>query len=205
MIALNRQRRLNQANLLTDIAQEVRAGVGLLGQLLGVSASERATEREKLLGLEGRVMDLHFNLMTQIRSVFLTPLPREDIYAISQQMNRTMEYVVGAGDLLLQRPTLQLPSQAAEMVESLSRQTELTDLAMRRLDDFDHLEGYWKQLQRLTKQANRTHRDWVTSADSAFQPNIALQQSQLADQILAAVHAQRGVATVCGSIMVRES
>lgn len=205
MIALNRQRRHNQANLLTDIAQEVRSGVGLLGQLLGVSATERASQRQKLLGLEGRVMDLHFNLMTQIRSVFLTPLPREDIYAISQQMNRTMEYVVGAGDLLLQRTTLQLPAQAAEMVESLGRQTELTDIAMRRLDDFDHLEGYWKQLQRLTKQANRTHREWVTSADSAFQPNIALQQSQLADQILAAVHAQRGVATICGSIMVRES
>lgn len=205
MIALKRQRQHSEANLLPDIAREVRSGVGLLSQLLGSPAGERAAHREELLGLEGRVMDLHFNLMTQIRSVFLTPLPRQDIYAISQQMNRTMEHVVGAGDLLLRRRSLQLPPEAADMVESLSRQVELTDVAMRRLDNFDHLEGYWAQLQRLSKQANRTHREWVTSTDSAFQPNIALQQTQLADQILAAVQSQRKVATICGSIIVRES
>lgn len=205
MIALNRQRQRSETNLLTNIAREVRSGAELLGQLLGASAAERDSHREKLLGLEGRVMDLHFNLMTQIRSVFLTPLPRQDIYSISQQLNRTMEHVVGTGDLLLRRTSLQLPAEAAEMLESLSRQAELTDLAMRRLDDFDHLEGYWLQLQRLTKQANRTHRNWVTSTDSAFQPNIALQQVQLADQILAAVHSQRRVAVICGSIIVRES
>lgn len=205
MIALNRQRQRSETNLLTNIAREVRSGAELLGQLLGASAAERDSHREKLLGLEGRVMDLHFNLMTQIRSVFLTPLPRQDIYSLSQQLNRTMEHVVGTGDLLLRRTSLQLPAEAAEMLESLSRQAELTDLAMRRLDDFDHLEGYWLQLQRLTKQANRTHRNWVTSTDSAFQPNIALQQVQLADQILAAVHSQRRVAVICGSIIVRES
>ncbi|WP_120004181.1 DUF47 domain-containing protein [Nesterenkonia muleiensis] len=205
MIALNRQRQHSEANLLTDIAREVRAGVGLLAQLLGTPAEERAAHRQKLLGLEGRVMDLHFALMTHIRSVFLTPLPRQDIYAISQQMNRTMEHVVAAGDLVLRRTSLQLPAETAEMVESLTRQVELTDTAMRRLDDFDHLEGYWTQLQRLSKQANRTHRDWVTATDSAFQPNIALQQTQLADQILAAVHSQRKVAAICGSIIVRES
>lgn len=205
MIALNRQRQHQSADLLTDIAREVRAGTGLLAQLLGIPADERFTHRERLLGLEGRVMDLHFNLMTHIRSVFLTPLPREDIYALSQQLNRTMEYVVASGDLILRRKSLQLPGEAADLIETLTRQVELTDAAMGRLGDFDHLEEYWAQMQRLTKQANRVHRDWVTSTDSAFQPNIAQQQAQLADQILAAVHAQRKVAVICGSIIVRES
>ncbi|WP_150461112.1 DUF47 domain-containing protein [Nesterenkonia ebinurensis] len=205
MIVRNRQRKHQSATLLTDIAREVRAGVNMLAQLLGTPAGERATHREELLGLEGRVMDLHFNLMTHIRSVFLTPLPRQDIYAISQQLNRTMEHVVAAGDLILRRKSLQLPAEAADLIEALARQVELTDAAMSRLDDFDHLENYWAQLQRLSKQANRTHRDWVISTDSAFQPNIAQQQAQLADQILAAVHSQRKVAVICGSIIVRES
>lgn len=205
MIALNRQRRHQSAVLLTEIAREVRSGVSVLAQLLGTPAGERAHHREELLGLEGRAMDLHFNLMTHIRSVFLTPLPREDIYSISQQLNRTVEHVVSAGDLILRRKSLELPGEAAEMIETLSRITELTDAAMGRLDDFDHLEEYWAQVQRLAKQANRTHREWVTSTDSAFQPNIAQQQAQLADQVLAAVHAQRNVAVTCGSIIVRES
>lgn len=205
MIARNRQRQHRSATLLTDIAREVRAGVSLLSQLLGTPAGERMAHREELLGLEGRVMDLHFNLMTHIRSVFLTQLPRQDIYGIAQQLNRTMEHVVAAGDLILRRQSLQLPPESAALIEALTRQAELSHAAMARLDDFDYLEEYWAQLQRLSKQANRIHRDWITSTDSAFQPNIAQQQAQLADRILAAVHSQRKVAVICGSIIVRES
>ncbi|WP_300344371.1 nuclease PIN [Nesterenkonia sp.] len=202
---INRQRHAQATDLLTDIAQEVRAGVGLLAQLLGTPAGQRSAHRERLLGLEGRTMDLHFALMTHIRSVFLTPLPREDIYALSQQLNRTMEHVVAAGDLILSRESLQLPPASQDQVETLQRQVELTSTAMSRMEDFDHLEDYWAKMQRLSKQANRTHREWITSTDSAFQPNIALQQSELSGEILRAVHAQREVAVICGSIIVRES
>lgn len=205
MIALHRQRHTQSTDLLTEIAQQVRAGAGLLAQLLGTPGGERAAHREELLSLEGRTMDLHFALMTHIRSVFLTPLPREDIYNLSQQLNRTMEHVTAAGDFILTRHHLQLPPQSHAQLETLSRQVDLTTTAMSRLEDFNHLEDYWAQMQRLSKQANRTHREWVTSTDSAFQPNIALQQSDLAKEILAAVHAQRAVAVICGSIIVRES
>lgn len=202
---INRSRHAQSADLLTDISQEVRTGVGLLAQLLGAPAGERTAHGEELLGLEGRAMDLHFTLMTHIRSVFLTPLPREDIYALSQQLNRTMEHVVAAGDLILARQNLALPSASQHQLETLQRQVELTTAAMSRLEDLDYLEDYGSTMQRLAKQANRTHRDWVTATDSSFQPNIALQQSELSGEILRAVHAQREIAVICGSIIVRES
>ena len=201
----NLSRHAQSTDLLTNSAQEVRAGVGLLAQLLGAEAGERTSHREELLGLEGRVLDLHFTLMTHIRSVFLTPLPREDIYALSQQLNRTVEHVVAAGDLILARQNLVLPEASFDQLETLHRQVELTAAAMGRLEDFDYLENYWEMMQRLAKQANRTHRAWLTATDSTFQPNIALQQSELSGEILRAVHAQREIAVICGSIIVRES
>lgn len=205
MIVRRGQRKPEATDLLASIAREVRAGVQLISQLLGSPIEDRTVLRERLLGLEGRAVDLHFNLMTHIRSVFLTPLPRHDIYALSQQLNRTMEHVVAAGDLILARPRLSLPSQSADQLETLSRQLDLTVAAMSRLEDFDLLEDYWIQMQRLTKQANRTHRAWMTSTDNAFQPNIALQQAQIADALLAAIDDQRAVAVTAGSIIVRES
>ncbi|WP_218220911.1 DUF47 domain-containing protein [Nesterenkonia sp. Act20] len=205
MIVRRGQRKPEATDLLASIAREVRVGVQLISQLLGSAHDDRAALREQLIELEGRAMDLHFNLMTHIRSVFLTPLPRQDIYALSQQLNRTMEHVVAAGDLILARPTLSLPTQSADQLETLSRQLDLTVAAMSRLEDFDLLEEYWIQMQRLTKQANRTHRVWMTSSDNAFQPNIALQQAQIANALLAAVEDQRAVAVTAGSIIVRES
>lgn len=202
---INRSRHARSTDLLTQIAQEVRNGVGLLAQLLGTPVGKRTAHRENLLGLEGQAMDLHFTLMTHIRSVFLTPLPREDLYALSQQLNRTMEHVVASGELILARDTLQLPPASQHQVETLQRQVELTAAAMSRLEDFDFLEDYGAKMQRLSKQANRTHREWITATDSSFQPNIAMQQSELSGEVLRAVHAQREVAVICGSIIVRES
>ncbi|MDS2173239.1 MULTISPECIES: DUF47 domain-containing protein [unclassified Nesterenkonia] len=200
-----RQRHSQAVELLTDIGREVRTGVNLLSQLLGMPAADRRPLREELIGLEGTAMDLHFNLMTHIRSVFLTPLPREDIYALSQLLNRTLEHVVAAGDLIIARENLVLPRQSSDQLETMGRQVDLTIDALARLDDFDHLEEYWIQIQRLTKQANRTHREWLISSDSAFQPNIALQQAQIASAMLQAVESLRMVSTTAGSIIVRES
>ncbi|GAA1177656.1 DUF47 domain-containing protein [Nesterenkonia xinjiangensis] len=205
MIARRGQRHSQAVELLTDIGREVRTGVNLLSQLLGMPAADRRPLRDELIGLEGTAMDLHFNLMTHIRSVFLTPLPREDIYALSRLLNRTLEHVVAAGDLIIARESLTLPRQSSDQLETLGRQVDLTVDALARLDDFDHLEEYWIQIQRLTKQANRTHREWLTSSDSAFQPNIALQQAQIATAMLQAVESLRKVSTTAGSIIVRES
>ncbi|WP_168198596.1 nuclease PIN [Nesterenkonia sp. NBAIMH1] len=206
MIALNRARHDGPANLLAEIADELQSGTALLAELLGTSASERLSRREGLLSLEGRAMDKHLALMTQIRSVFLTPIPREDVYSISAGLNRAMEHLMAVGDLLITRSGLALPEQAHQQLEVLSREVELTASALRRLDDLDHLEEYWSQTQRLTKQANRGHREWSTSTDGALQPGVALQHAELASEILAAMHALRDdVATVCGSIVVRES
>lgn len=205
MIARRGQRHSQAVELLTDIGREVRTGVNLLSQLLGMPATDRRPLRDELIGLEGTAMDLHFNLMTHIRSVFLTPLPREDIYALSQLLNRTLEHVVAAGDLIIARENLVLPRQSSDQLETMGRQVDLTIDALARLDDFDHLEEYWIQIQRLTKQANRTHREWLISSDSAFQPNIALQQAQIASAMLQAVESLRMVSTTAGSIIVRES
>lgn len=200
-----RRGRSQAAELLTNTAREVRSGVQLLAQLLGLPEAEREALREELLTLEGNAMNLHFNVMTHMRSVFLTPLPRQDIYSLSQQLNRTMEHVVAAGDFLISRNRLKLSPQSSEQVETLTRQVDLTIGALSRLDDFDQLEDFWIQMQRLAKQANRTHREWIISTDGAFQPNIALQQTQVAEALLSAVEAQRTVAITAGSIIVRES
>lgn len=200
-----RRGRSQAAELLTNTAREVRSGVQLLAQLLGLPEAEREALREELLTLEGNAMNLHFNVMTHMRSVFLTPLPRQDIYSLSQQLNRTMEHVVAAGDFLISRNHLKLSPQSSEQVETLTRQVDLTIGALSRLDDFDQLENFWIQMQRLAKQANRTHREWIISTDGAFQPNIALQQTQVAEALLSAAEAQRTVAITAGSIIVRES
>lgn len=198
-------RRSETVELLASIAQEVSSGVDLLGQLLGTPTGQRQQLQQELNTLEGAALDHHFRLLTNIRTVFLTPLPREDIHALSQQLNRTLEHVVAAGDLIVARGRLSLPRHSADLLETLGMQTDLTVSALARIEDIGNLEEYTIRINRLTKQANRTYRRWVTSTDGAFQPNIAMQQEQIATAMLQAVESLREVATIVGSIIVRES
>ncbi|WP_010525319.1 DUF47 domain-containing protein [Nesterenkonia sp. F] len=192
-------------DLLVEIARELRHGINLLSEVIGTPETERESLHQDLVGLEGTTMDLHARLMTSIRSVFLTPLPREDIYALSQMLNRSLEHVVSVGDLFIARGQQRLTRHTSDQLEILGRQADLTVEAMARLDDFDFLEEYWGQIQRLTKQAQRTHRAWLTASDGAFQPNLAHQQTQLSVTMMMAVESLREVATAAGSIIVRES
>lgn len=205
MIPRLSERRSETVQLLASIAQELRSGVDLLGQLLGTPTGQRRQIQDQLNQLEGSALDLHFHLLTNIRTVFLTPLPREDIHALSQRLNRVLEHVVAAGDLIVARDRLALPRHSADMLETLGMQADLTVSALARLEDMTNLEDYTIQINRLTKQAQRTYRRWLTSTDGAFQPNIAMQQEQIATVMMHAVEAMREVSTVAGSIIVRES
>ena len=110
---------------------------------------------------EAKSAELHFALLTHMRTSFVNPLPREDMYALSRYLNEAMEKLDAAAELVALYKLDRLPKRAADQLEIISRQAELTVDAMRRLNNLDDLEDYWIEILRLAKRAERTHRVWV--------------------------------------------
>ncbi|WP_454809095.1 DUF47 domain-containing protein [Paenarthrobacter nitroguajacolicus] len=191
--------------LLAQMAGVIVAATGTLSEILGAPASEHQRLAEELHEHESKSLDLHFALLTHMRTSFVNPLPREDMYTLSRHLNEAMEKLDAAGDLVALYKLDRLPKRAADQLEIISRQAELTVDAMRKLEDLDELEDYWIEILRLAKGAERSHRIWVAEMLKDMKSTQYARHRDIANQLVEVTKDMRKVATQVGSIIVKES
>ena len=192
-------------NLLSEMAQQIVLASATLAELLGVPAAEHAKLVEDMHNHEAKSAELHFALLTHMRTSFVNPLPREDMYALSRYLNEAIEKLDAAGELVALYKLERLPKRAADQLEIISRQAELTVDAMRRLDNLDDLEDYWIEILRLAKRAERTHRVWVADMITDMKWPQYARNRDIANQLVEVTKEMRRIATQVGSIIVKES
>jgi uncharacterized protein Yka (UPF0111/DUF47 family) len=187
------------------MARQIVLGTGTLAEILGVPATEHNRLVEDMHDHEAKSAELQFALLTHMRTSFVNPLPREDMYALSRYLNEAMEKLDAAAELVALYKLERLSKRAADQLEVISRQAELTVDAMRRLNDLDDLEDYWIEILRLAKRAERTHRVWVADMIKDMKWSQYAWNRDVANQLVEVTKDMRRIATQVGSIIVKES
>lgn len=190
--------------ILADMAGKLVSGVQTLSEMFGSSLPDYTTLAEQVHSYEAQSTDLLYSLLTHIRTSFISPLPREDIYALSRMLHEAMGKLDAAAELLVIYRLDRLPRRATEQLEVIARQAELTGAAMRALDDLEGLEDYWLDMIRLSKRAEHTHRIYQAELLEA-KPKSYLKHRELALQLVEATRDFRRLATHVGGIIVKES
>ena len=192
-------------NLLSEMARQIVVASATMAELLGVPAAEHSKLVEDMHNHEATSAELHFALLTHMRTSFVNPLPREDMYALSRYLNEAIEKLDAAAELVALYKLERLPKRAADQLEIIGRQAELTVDAMRRLNNLDDLEDYWIEILRLAKRAERSHRVWVADMIKDMKWAQYSRNRDVANQLVEVTKDMRRVATQVGSIIVKES
>ncbi|MHA7277072.1 DUF47 domain-containing protein [Arthrobacter sp. Hz1] len=191
--------------LLSDMAQQLVLGVRTMSGILGATTRDYDRLAEELHQHEANSAELHYALLTSMRSSFVNPLPREDLYVLSRLLNEAIEKLDGAAELISLYQLSKLSRRATEQLEVITRQSELTAAAMKRLNSMDELEEYWIEILRLAKRAERTHRIWCSELLNDHKPLVYARHRDVANQLVDVTKDIRKVATHVGSILVKES
>ena len=181
------------------------SGSATLSEVLGADSGDYERLAEQMHQLEAEATNLHFALMTQMRSSFINPLPREDLYGLSLTLMSAMENLDAAAEVISLYRLTGISRRAAEQLEVIGRQAELTAGAMRRLASLEDLDEYWIEMLRLSKRSERTHRIWVSELLHEHKPLTYARHRDLADQLAGTTTSLRQCATAVGAILVRES
>ncbi|MCC3266245.1 DUF47 domain-containing protein [Arthrobacter gengyunqii] len=191
--------------LLSQMGTVLVRGAGTLSEVLGAESADYERLSEHMHQLEAEATDLHFALMTQMRSSFINPLPREDLYGLSLTLMSATENLDAAAEIISLYRLTGISRRAAEQLEVIGRQAELTAGAMRRLASLEDLDDYWIEMLRLSKRSERTHRIWVSELLRDHKPLMYARHRDLADQLAGTTSSLRRCATAVGGILVRES
>lgn len=191
--------------LLQQLGEIVRQGVETLSELLGAPAGDQQGLIRELEQFEQRATDLHHAVLTHLRTSYVNPLPREDLYTFSRLLNDAVAELAGAGDLMVTTSVAGISRRAAEQLEMLGRQSEMTNDALGKLQHPDDLEDAWLQMIRLGRRARRTHRAWLGEISELSKASTILRHRAVAEQLLAAVDSLHALADHLGRVLVKES
>ena len=190
--------------LLTSQADVLRESLSKLSELLSADEDGARAARQRLEALELRATDLHYGLLTHLRTSFVNPLPREDLYTFSRFLGRAVGAADSAGASLPQAAGRHT-ARVTELLEILERQTSLARAALAGLGKLEDLEDTWLDILRLGSRARRTHRSWLV--DLGHETKLAgfVEQRVLAEDLRSLSDALLGFADHLGHVLVKES
>ncbi|GAA1126122.1 hypothetical protein [Citricoccus alkalitolerans] len=190
---------------LAALADGLGAAVHQVAQLMGSSKPAAEDVSTRLSEIDSESSVRHMALLTSLRSSFITPLPRQDLYLMADGLNNAVEKVCNAGLLIVSTEQYRLPAEAMDVLETLGRQAELLKEATAQFRTLDALEETWIQLQRNSKRAERVMVEWVSGMTGDLLQRSYNRQREAAHAVDAAIVAVRQVTVHVGSVLVQES
>lgn len=190
--------------LLCSLATTIRTSVANVSEMIG-SPNTRPERLRDLANSEAEASDLVHALLTHLRTSYISPLPREDMYTLSRLLHETMEHLRGTGELIMTVGSTPLSERSSEQLELISQLAELASDSVQRLNNLDDLEDNWLQMLQFSKRAARTHLVWIDETARFAKASTIHRHQRVADHLMLTSNTLRQFADHLGRVLVKES
>ncbi len=106
---------------------------------------------------------LTHEIMKKLHKTFITPIDREDVYALASRMDDVLDLIWGAVDRLVIFKIMESTPDAVKISKDLLTTTEVMHKAIHKLKEknYSHVQDYCIEINRLENRIDRDFRDAI--------------------------------------------
>jgi predicted phosphate transport protein (TIGR00153 family) len=146
------------------------------------------------------------DIIQRLNQTFVTPIDREDIYALASALDDIVDYTEEVGDYLglykIEAPMV----QAQELAKVLHQACRQISEAMPRLRGFKDLSHYTVEINRLENDGDRITREAIAALfDNGIDPMVVIRWKDIYERLENAIDATEKVANIIEGIVIKNS
>jgi len=192
-------------DLFIEAGQNTLRAARLLDEMMGTWPDAHDLGREILKAEQEGDRIIH-DIVQRLNTTFVTPVDREDIYALATQMDDIVDFTEEAADFLglygIEAPM----EQAQALTKVLVAACEQLAQGLEHLRDFKGLERYWIEIHRLENEGDRISRDAVASLFSnGIDPMVVIRWKDIFAVLENAIDATETAAQIIEGIVIKNS
>jgi uncharacterized protein len=192
-------------DLFAEQAQHLVVGAELLRDMLN-GTGDRAETAKRMREAEHAADETTHAIVRRANSTFVTPMDREDIYALASGLDDVMDMMDEAVDLILLYEVKEIPAELSDQVEVIQRCAEVTADAMPRLQSMKNLDEYWIEINRLENAGDKSFRRILANLFGGdFKAVEILKLKDIVESLEGAIDAFEKVANIVEQIAVKAS
>jgi uncharacterized protein len=192
-------------DLFEEAAGNMQRAADLLDQMLRHYPDNAELAREILIAEQEGDRITH-DIIRRLNEMFVTPIDREDIYALASALDDVVDYTEEVADFLglykIEAPF----EQSQRMAHVLLQCTRQLAEAMPRLRDFGDISHYTVEVNRLENDGDRIVREALAALfDDGIDPMVVIRWKDIYERLENAIDACEHVANILEGIVIKNS
>src|SRR5579872_547169 len=144
-----------------DNAHNLLDALKTLQELFNQTSGDFSTQAKKLRDLEHRADEKTHQIHRELNSTFITPLDREDIYALASSIDDVIDLAEETADTVVIDRIRDIRPEARQMAEILVKIGEQLVRAFDKLETRKGMQDHWVAIHDLENQADRVTRQAI--------------------------------------------
>jgi predicted phosphate transport protein (TIGR00153 family) len=192
-------------DLFEEAGGNILRAAGLLERMLDDYPEQNELARDLLI-CEQEGDRITHDIIHRLNQTFVTPIDREDIYALASALDDIVDYTEEVGDYLglykIEAPMV----QAQELAKVLHQASRQISEAMPRLRGFKDLSHYTVEINRLENDGDRITREAIAALfDNGIDPMVVIRWKDIYERLENAIDATEQVANIIEGIVIKNS
>ena len=144
------------------------------------------------------------DIIQRLNSTFVTPIDREDIYALASALDDIVDFVEEVSDFLTLYRIEAPMDQASELARILSQSSRAIAYAIPRLRTFRDIHHYTVEVNRLENDGDRVVRQALASLfERGIDPMLVIRWKDIFERLEDGIDATETVANILEGIVIK--